>query len=609
MGVLLRMYIRESKTRNRKTGKVYVKHTLVESVRTEKGPRQRLVMTLGELRLDRSLWKELANALESYLNGEQEVENLYLFELPQDLLEEINNQRAVIRYNKQKKSRVNTISKTKTFTKVDLGTLTVSESRTLGAELVVNDAWKQLKFEEILAGCGFSERETALAAAVIWGRLINPGSDLATWRWLRDTSSLPDFFSADISRVHKDKIYEITDKLLAHKDTLESKLYDQQCELFNLNHSLFLFDLTNFYFEGKCKNNPLAERGKSKEKRSQNVLVSLALIVDEHGFPVKSEVFEGNIGEPSTLKTILDSCGLLVDKEGELPFRPCLAMDRGIATKENIEFIKEEKFPYTVIQRANKVKEYHSHFDEKIGFTQIKDSKGQIIHLKKVENQLLCISEARCEKETAMSVKKEERIIKDLTALSHSIKKGRIKDSKKIHQRIGRIKERHKGFDKYFTVEFNKETTTLDFGSLESKKEYSGCYVIEYDGIEANEETIWRTYTTLTKVEAAFRSMKTDLGTRPVYHQGAERTKGHLFLSILAYHILSNIEYRLREVGSPARWGNLIKQLMTQVRSVIEWKDDKGDTCYKKVSSKPDPNQTAIYRKLKIINPLKDYRY
>ena len=229
------MFIRESKTKNKKTGKVYIKHSLVESVRTERGPRQRLVMTLGKLELDRKQWKDLALSLELYLNGEHELEHLSLYELSEELLEEITRQRAAIGLHQSRLAKPavsdnknNSEEDLKNIQQVDINTLTVTESRSMGPELLAHDAWEALGFASLLNDCGFTARETALAAAAIWGRLIQPGSDLATWRWLRENSSLPDFFDADISRVHKDKIYSIADKLLASKDKLEeltAKIY------------------------------------------------------------------------------------------------------------------------------------------------------------------------------------------------------------------------------------------------------------------------------------------------------------------------------------------------------------------------------------------------
>lgn len=204
------MYIRESKTSNKKSGKVYIKHTLVESIRTERGPRQRLVMALGQLTLDRSLWKSLAFAMESYLSGESEAEHLDMFDLPQELTEEIAIQRSALNIKLQKKAKRDAIiaaerdaiiaekqvkenedptpkieADKSRFQVIDVSTLSAVENRSLGPELVAKNTWDLLGFEKILLDCGFKKKEIALAAAAIWGRLIKPGSDLATWRWVR----------------------------------------------------------------------------------------------------------------------------------------------------------------------------------------------------------------------------------------------------------------------------------------------------------------------------------------------------------------------------------------------------------------------------------------
>jgi transposase len=472
---------------------------------------------------------------------------------------------------------------------------------------LANDVWKSLGFDKILADCGFSEREIALSAAVIWGRLIQPGSDLSTWGWLRNSSSLSDFFKANISRVHKDRIYEIADKLLLNKDKLEEALYERQCEIFNYQKTLFLFDLTNFYFEGKADANDLAKRGKSKEKRSQNPLVSLALIVDEHGFPVKSKVYEGNVGEPKTLKEILLESGLL--GEDKTLYKPILAMDRGIATAENLEFLREHNFSFTVIERANKTHEFHDHFESMEGFETITDSKGQLIHLKKLDSQVLCVSETRAEKEKAMHKKKVLRAQKDLDAMIKVIKSGRLKGKENISERIGKIKAKNVGFSKLFVLKIADDYSEVTYHEKDDSDQYSGCYVIEFEKLEGDAEMIWRTYTTLTKVESAFRCMKTDLGTRPVYHQKAERTEAHLFLSILAYHMLANIEFRLQEKDSPVQWGTLRKILQSHTRCTLQWSDSLGQVWQKTNSAKAEPCHLDIFRKLGISNPLNDYLY
>jgi len=632
------MFIRESKTTNKKTGKIYIKHSLIESVRTERGPRQRVVMTLGRLSLDRSLWKSLAFALESYLNGEQEAEHLDMFSLPQDLVEAIVFQRAAINSKRKvaaavKDEPAKDKKPSKMIQQIDVNSINAVENRSLGPELVAHNAWELLGVEELLRDCGFNDKEIALSASVIWGWLINPGSDLATWRWLREKSSMSDFFEADISRIHKDKINGIADKLLKHKDTLESKLYQRQSDLFSKGDTVFLFDLTNFYFEGNADGNKLAHRGKSKEKRSQNTLVSLALIVDEHGFPVRSKVFEGNISEPKTLEEVLKECGLL-DKsvKGELPFLPVLAMDRGIATKDNIAFVREKGFPFTVIERADKTKEFRKEFQSLEGFTQIKDSKGQTIHLKRIGSKVLCMSEARAEKEQAMLDKKIKKACRQLNSLAKSVTKWHVTEtagmavsdkkkskskkepqtvSERFHESLGKIKKSCSCFDKLFAYQFDEKEGTFSYQVVDDKEiaKLCGAYVIEYDKIDGSEEDIWRLYMTLNNVENAFRSMKSDLGTRPVYHHSAERTKAHLFLSILAYHMLRNIEYRYAEHGDAKRWSSLKETLSTHQRTRLTWADSDGQKWFKHHSARPEIKHNDIYFKLNVKNKLADHVY
>ena len=581
----------------------------MESVRTAQGPRQRNVLTLGKLDLDRSQWKALANSLEAYIYGEDELFSLDCFDLPEELIAEISRQRSVIRHHKSnlKQSTVQQSQDcedkpSKSLQNIDVKTITVTESRSLGNELLAKDAWDQLGFSQILRECGFSQREEALAAAVIWGRLIEPGSDLSTWQWLRHDTCLPEFFSSNISQVHKDRIYEIADKLLAHKDRLEKLLYERQAELFHLEKTLFLFDLTNFYFEGKMAQNTKAKRGKSKEHRSQNPLISLALIVDEHGFPVKSKIYEGHVAEAKTLKEILDESGL---SQKDL-YKPALAMDRGIATAQNIQFLKDQGFAYTVIERADKSKEYLEDFSDLSSFEQTTDCQGQTIHLKKIDNKVLCKSEARSEKERAIYEKKIQRIEKDLDAMIKVIQSGRLKTEKRISERIGKIKARNPGFNKLIDLQVNEDFTQVDYSRRQDANLTAGCYVIEHHQIDGNAEQIWRIYTTLTKVENSFRAMKSDLGTRPVFHQKTQRTEAHLFISILACHMLNNIEYRLKLQNSSMRFASLRKILRNHRRTVIQWQDDKKQIWQKTCSSKPEPQVLDIYRKLGIKNPLKD---
>ena len=185
------MYIRESKTRNKKTGKVYIKHSLVESVRTERGPRQRVVLTLGKLTVSREFWNDLALSLEACLTGTRELMNLSCFDLPEGVLVEISRLKGLARHHQknQKARQIKEGGTARVYQEVDVKSLENTDSRTLGPELLAYQAWRLLGFDKLLDECGFTAKEQALAAAVIWGRLIRPGSDISTWRWRAPTST------------------------------------------------------------------------------------------------------------------------------------------------------------------------------------------------------------------------------------------------------------------------------------------------------------------------------------------------------------------------------------------------------------------------------------
>ncbi|MDY0405023.1 hypothetical protein P5G51_006160 [Virgibacillus sp. 179-BFC.A HS] len=295
------MFIRETITKNKMTNKSYKKHVLVESYRTENGPRQRVVMQLGTLTLPKSEWKKLAAALEGRLAGQ-----VTLFEEEKEIAEAAESAMANYSFNQKKVDTKKQRRSKAVYASVDLNSVSTGESRSLGPELVGHAAWQQLELDQLLDDCGFSPTEQALAEAAVVGRLIAPSSDLASWRWLRERTALVEMLSVDLSHIGKDAIYEIADLLLSNKTDIERGLRIREANLFSRPHQVFLYDLTNTYFEGSAKKNELAHRGKSKEKRTDCPLVTLALVVDDAGFPIFSQIYEGNKSEPETLKDILE---------------------------------------------------------------------------------------------------------------------------------------------------------------------------------------------------------------------------------------------------------------------------------------------------------------
>jgi len=602
------MFIREYVTNNKKTGTRYVTHRLVESVKTEKGPRQRIVMHLGTLTLPRSEWRKLAALLESRLAGQ-----LSMFEEEFPAIAEAAD-KAFEHYKfvqARQKERV-TQKENREIVPVDLQSVATGYSRSLGPELVAHTFWERLGFDRILASGGFDQKQLVLAKAVIIGRLVAPGSERKTWQWFRRSTALAEILPFDLTTAGKDAFYEIADVLYAKKELLEKALRNREVTLFSVKTTLFLYDLTNTYFEGSCRKNTLAKRGKSKEKRSDCPLVTLALVVDQLGFPVFCQIYSGKQSEPKTLEEILDE----LYRQGEELFKehlPTIAMDRGIATKKNIELLMAKHYPYIVIERRQVERDYPEEFQSvKETFEQITPDDEQAVYVKEIPFaegcRVLCYSEGRELKERAINMLSEKRFLEALSQLQRSVAKGSILHPEKVAQRLGRLKERHSAARLYeITLEVTgKKVTGVKANKKPAEKDdLNGCYVIETSHQNMTAKEIWEAYMTLTQVEGAFRALKTDLGVRPVYHQIAQRTKAHLFISVLAYHLLISIEHALRSHGDHRRWSTLREQLATHQRNTVIFTDAENKIHHLRVSGTPEKEHREIYRLLGVKDPLK----
>ena len=600
-------------TKNKKTGKVYTAYKLIESYRSEKGPRQRIIMSLDiTSELSKTDLKTLAFLLESKLSGQATTyDNTDLSATADTILDNY-------KLTKEKKTNKKVVNEISNLVTVDLNSINTNQSRSLGIEMVGNTFYKKLGFDKILDDLKFTPRQKALAKGTILGRLINPGSEQNTINWLKDRTSLIEMLDYDIAGVGKNALYEISDLLLSNKNYIEKQLRKTEQNLFPDDKNIFLYDLTNTYFQGSCKNNELAHRGKSKEKRSKAPLVTLALVVDGLGFPVFSQIYKGNQSEPITLEDVLTDL-LKIEEQSLIKPRPTIAMDRGIATSDNIKLLKDMKYPYVVIERKNVSKDYIKEFkDHKSTFTEIKDSKDQSVYIKKEMqttggSRVLCLSEMRKVKEEAMDKKREDRFLEDVNKLKKSIENGRIKKEDKVHVRVGRLKQKYSAIAKYYDIEVEVDKltmTALDVKAVklferEERSELTGAYVIETTHEDLSAEEIWRMYMLLTHVESSFKALKTDLGLRPVHHQTSRRTEGHLFISVLAYHLLNSIEVSLSQCGYNHNFKTIKDILSTHQRSTITMISEDKNMHQIRLSGTPESQQNEIYKLLKIKDPLK----
>jgi transposase len=598
------MYIRQVKTKNKKTNTVYTKLVLVESYRTEKGPRQRTIMNLGAIDIERDKWKVLGYCLERKIRGQvtwneeaPEIESLASQIMAQHELKERK-----LEDHRQRNEQL---------MQVDVNSLAVMETRSLGPEMVVNKVYRQLGFDTLLKKQGLNKRQRALAQIVITGRLIEPGSELNLYRWYQQRSALCELMSEDLTQAGKDGFYEITDALWLNKEAIEKSLYQTHKREFADKRSVFLYDLTNTYLEGQCHNNTLAKRGHSKEKRTDCPLVTLALVVDQDGFPVMSQIYKGNQSEPETLIQIMDRL-----ESESIPIlssvKPTMIMDRGIATKANIELLVERGYPYTLIERRAAHTDYLKAYGDLESFETI-GSDDEIVYVKKIEEQtttkVLCLSYKRQQKEKAMDEKKRKRFVEKLEAIQRSVAKGHLKRTEKVSERIGRAKQQYPSIYRQYEIDVQLDTDeknltgftwTIKQAQHEEKKMLCGCYVIESTHHKLDAKQIWHLYMTLNNVEAAFKSLKSQLGLRPVYHQNAHRTAAHLFIGVLAYHILITIEHQLRQKGDKRRWTTIKKELSTHSRNTIVLTNEQGKIYHVRLSGTPEPHHLDIYEKLEV---------
>ena len=586
-------------------------------------------MSLGDLKdLPKACWKELAFILEQKITGQDTF-------IPSDpaLLQLAESLYAAADFHQKKASSKVQAAEQQDVVAVDLNSVQMTESRGIGAELVAREMWDRLELTPILEGCGFSEKELAVAQALILGRLIHPASERATHRWFNEQSALSEMMTYNILGLGKDSYYAIGDRLFESGPAIEQALYNKETTLFSLDRKLFLFDLTNTYLEGSGKGNELACYGVSKEKRRDCPLISLALMVDGQGFPVYSRILKGNQSEPETLKDVLDEL-----KERNPPTlldtKPTLIMDRGIATRDNLALIKGYGYIDTVIERSPRAKDYVSEFADlkrilvattpdyspsaaliAAGWEIVRNDAQVYARSIPTESgiRVLVLSIRRADKENAMLSAREERFLTDLEKLKHSIETGHIKVTAKVMERIGRLKEKYKGFARLYAIQLilsddEKTAQSLTWTKLEATIEKtirSGCYVIETDRQGLSAAQIWADDMTITRVESAFRDLKSELGFRPIFHHKKERTEAHLFIGVLAYHLLVAIETTLRATGDTREWKTIREILSTHQRSTIIMTGQDGTIYNLRITGNPERHHHEIYQIFGIIDLLK----
>lgn len=597
------MYIRKTTTKKAASGTAYSTFRLVVGERIQGKVRQRTILNIGScFDLHEQFWPQLCKRIDDIIAG-----RLALLPAANDIEEYAQKFSARIIAESSVQVENNFEDSTGRFQEVDIASLELIRPRTVGVEHIAMHGAKLVQLPDILQETGLSPAQIPMALASIIARMAKPSSERGTWNWLTTQSGLDELLDVDFSNYSVMSLYRISDVLLSHKNQIEERLFSRICSLFSVGETVTLYDLTNTYFEGEMKQNSKAARGFSKEKRFDCPLLTLALVLDGSGFVKKSQVFEGNASEAGTVRSMLEA---LAAPPGAL-----VVMDRGMASQATLDWLVAANYRYLVVSR-----ERIRCFDKDKATTINTASNDELqiyreVNHDETEAKLYCYSPKRSDKEQAIVNRFCEKFENELKKLSDSLGKTRTNKSKdRILQRIGRLEEKSHGISQHYsiTVTDNAETTPpgkplLATAILFEKKlragsiaTHPGVYCLRSNALNLDAEQMWRTYIMLTDLEAVFRSLKSELGLRPVYHQTAERAQGHLFITVLAYQCVQSIRHSLKTHGIHDSWHSLREAMASQHRITATFRQRNGNTLHIRKSSLAEASQVRIYKALQL---------
>jgi transposase len=411
----------------------------------------------------------------------------------------------------------------------------------------------------------------------------------------------------------EDRFYRISDKLLRAGKALELHLRGKERELFNLDRTILLYDLTNSYFEGSAEQNPLARRSaNSKEKRSDCPLISVGVVLDAEGFIITHKVFAGNVSDCRTLLRAVAELERLAGSDRA----PVVVVDGGMATESNLRELKAKGYEYVVNGKRQVRAKFAEDFLDLDKFTRV-DGRGkgkdkQPVFVRRLEAEgetiVLCRSDGRRDKEDAILAGAERKLVEGLENLHARIVRGdpRLKLDQgpmRVDRAIGRLTARTTRASKHYQIDYDGQNRSLTWQRREPHwhhaKELHGCYHLR-STVALPEQELWKIYMTLTRVEEAFRHLKSELGLRPFYHQLDRRCRGHIWITLLAYHLQRWVEYSLQLAGYQASWRALRRRLQTHAYATLIVPTENGIEYHIRKPGRPTDVQRLIYRLLGI---------
>ncbi|HXY77441.1 MAG TPA: IS1634 family transposase [Candidatus Acidoferrales bacterium] len=510
-----------------KDGKDHTYWSLVETVRTPNGPRQKTLCYLGELNSSaQARWLKTVEVF----NEQGEAQQLKLFP-----------------------SHVETPADDPQVARVLLTKVRLERTRQFGACWLGLELWKRLELDRFFEAALDDELAdvpwSRVAALLAINRLCAPGSELAIeQRWYPSTA-LDDLLGIEEGKINDTRLYRCLDRILLHKTKLERHLKERYGELFGAEFDLLLYDLTSTYVEGAAEQNPMMRRGYSRDHRPDCEQMVIALIVNSEGFPFSYETFNGNRTDVSTMESILR---MVERKYGKA--RRIWVFDRGIVSEENLAAIRQRGGQYLVGTPRSQMKQFEAELLNKENWTQVRPE----VEVKKVaipqgeETYILCRTTGRKEKEKAIRNRFSNSMEKALKSLEKTIATGRLKDRNKMERRLGKIQARHPQVNDLYDLALREtaEGVRLFWQIQEERKTWresrEGTYLLRTNLPTGSAEELWSKYMQLTEAEASFRALKSELAIRPLFHQKEPRVKAHVMVAFLGYALQVTLKHWLK---------------------------------------------------------------
>jgi transposase len=563
-------------------GEDYEYWSLVESVRTARGPRQRIVATIGKLpgldREERIGWDEIGRILSGRPRPEPG-----LFKKPEE---------------------------PPSWATVNVSGVSVERLRHFGDAYLGLLLWNRLGLASFCRETMPPGREgvpwSIMAAILVLARFCAPSSELQIAESWYDKTALDDLLGVPCDKINDDRLYRALDSLLPHKDDLCRHLQKRYGELFGSTFDFLFYDITSTYFEGSAKGNPQAKRGYSRDKRPDCPQVCIGLVTTREGLPIAYEVFDGSRVDVTTTQEMVEIMEKKYGKAGRV-----WVMDRGMVSEGNLKYLRSTGARYLVGTPKSMLKKFERELLDQsweevqpgVDVKVCRSPEGT------EETFVLCRSLGRREKENAILNRFVTRLEAGLAKLVEQAEKGKLKDRQKVERRIGRLLEQNSRAAALFTVDVTEGSDKkLSIIMRKNEERYQraldngGSYILRTNWMESDPKTLWNTYIKLTEVEDSFRTEKHDLGMRPIFHRKKDRTQAHILVCFLALAMWRTLQQWMKTAGLGTAPRKLIEELR-ELKSLDVLLPTREKAIRLRMVATPEKQLKVLLQRMKILIP------